>query len=156
LALAIVLIAIFAKPPKSLAQSGAPNSAAAHDTAIAPGTRITLQNWQQYKQFMPLGMQKLFAGSYAWKMPSDAVMEIMATQSIHLPAKYLQDTEKYAGQVKLNRQSDGGFLLNDYVAGLPFPQPAEPDRGEKILFDTWFRYQPWLMTGKVGNAEIDR
>lgn len=156
LALAIALIAISAKPPKSLAQSGASNPAAAQHTAIPPGTKIMVQNWQQYKQFMPLGMQKLFAGSYAWKMPPDAVMEIMATQPIHLPAKYLQDTEKYAGQVKLNPLPGGGFLLNNYVAGLPFPDPADPDRGEKILFNTWFRYQPWVMTGKVGNAEIDR
>ncbi len=156
LALMIALIAISTKPSTSSAEPGAPDPAGAQNTTIPTGTKITPQNWQQYKQFMPLGMQKLFAGSYPWKMPSDAVMEIMATQPIHLPAKYLQDTEKYAGQVKLNCLPDGGFLLNDYVAGSPFPRPAEPDRGEKILFDTWFRYQPWVMTGKVGNAEIDR
>ena len=26
---------------------------------IAPGTKITLANWQQYKSFMPLGLQEL-------------------------------------------------------------------------------------------------
>jgi hypothetical protein len=35
---------------------------------IAPGTKITLQNWQQYQQYMPDGMVDLFAGKYFWKM----------------------------------------------------------------------------------------
>ena len=29
---------------------------------IAPGTKITLQNWQQYKKFMPIWMQAAFSG----------------------------------------------------------------------------------------------
>ena len=37
------------------------------------GARITMANWQQYKQFMPLGMIKLFEGTYGWKMPADAL-----------------------------------------------------------------------------------
>jgi hypothetical protein len=121
----------------------------------SPGTRITTGNWQQYKDSMPLGMQELFAGKYAWKMPSDAVMEVTAPVPIHLPAKYFQDTEKYSGQVKMAAVDGGGFVLKDYVAGMPFPKPSGPERGEQILFDAWYRYQPWVMTGRVGNAEID-
>jgi hypothetical protein len=34
---------------------------------IALGTKITPENWQQYKAFMPVGMQKLFAGIYRLK-----------------------------------------------------------------------------------------
>ena len=37
---------------------------AAEQTAIPPGTKITMQNWQQYKQFMPEGMVALFEGKY--------------------------------------------------------------------------------------------
>jgi hypothetical protein len=32
--------------------------------SIPPGTKITMQNWQQYKQFMPVGMIALFEGKY--------------------------------------------------------------------------------------------
>ena len=32
--------------------------------AIPAGTKITMQNWQQYKQFMPEGMVALFEGKY--------------------------------------------------------------------------------------------
>ncbi|HEV3110118.1 MAG TPA: hypothetical protein VGY99_06465 [Candidatus Binataceae bacterium] len=39
----------------------------AHQGAgIDPGTRITMANWQQYQQYMPLGMIELFGGKYFW------------------------------------------------------------------------------------------
>ena len=41
----------------------------ANQGSIPEGTTITMSNWQQYKQFMPLGMIKLFEGVYSWKMP---------------------------------------------------------------------------------------
>ena len=34
----------------------------AHQEAtISPGTRITTENWRQYRQFMPMGMQELYS-----------------------------------------------------------------------------------------------
>jgi hypothetical protein len=36
---------------------------------IPIGTTITMSNWQQYQDVMPLGMIKLFQGQYGWKMP---------------------------------------------------------------------------------------
>src|SRR6185437_16755963 len=36
---------------------------------IAPGTHINAQNWQQYKDFMPVGMQQLWAGKSFWHLP---------------------------------------------------------------------------------------
>lgn len=32
------------------------------NATIAPGTVINAQNWQKYKQFMPMGLQLLLAG----------------------------------------------------------------------------------------------
>ena len=34
---------------------------------IAPGTKITLENWQQYRRFMPIGMQALYEGQYGFQ-----------------------------------------------------------------------------------------
>src|SRR3984893_9544687 len=64
----------------SSAQSTASSDgvAGAHDT-IPPGTTITMQNWQQYKQFMPDGMIALFEGKYFWKMPASAEMTVRVT-----------------------------------------------------------------------------
>jgi hypothetical protein len=48
----------------------------AHEGDIPIGTTITMANWQQYQQFMPLGMIKLFEGRYGWKMPSDVQITV--------------------------------------------------------------------------------
>src|SRR6202049_1292793 len=38
---------------------------------LPEGTVITTQNWQQYKDFMPVWMQWLFSGEYAYKLTPD-------------------------------------------------------------------------------------
>jgi hypothetical protein len=67
-----------------------PEPAAMHDwlglTAhqaggVAPGTRITMGNWWQYQQYMPLGMIDLFNGTYFWKMPKDVEIDVGPTVS---------------------------------------------------------------------------
>ena len=37
---------------------------------IPVGTRISLQNWQQYKNFMPAWLQALYGGDYHWHIGS--------------------------------------------------------------------------------------
>ncbi|HEY2107968.1 MAG TPA: hypothetical protein VGH29_19380, partial [Candidatus Binataceae bacterium] len=51
---------------------------------IPPGTRITLANWQQYKQFMPLGLQELYSQKFFWKVSNtpDFVVEVAPTTAI--------------------------------------------------------------------------
>jgi len=134
----------------SPAAVSAPNlpAAAADGTAdhgIAPGTTITMQNWQQYRQFMPDGMTDLFEGKYFWKMPSDVEMDVGPTVIHPLPQGYVAATEKYSSQVKLVTLPDGGLTVENYVGGEPFPNPGEPHRGWKILANLWFRYMPHLV-----------
>jgi hypothetical protein len=43
-----------------------PACAAEVGGGIPSGTAITMANWQQYKDFMPEGMQAFFAGLYFW------------------------------------------------------------------------------------------
>jgi Protein of unknown function (DUF1329) len=126
---------------------GAPRDIAAAEGPIAPGTVITLQNWQQYKQFMPAGMQALFAGTYFWKMPADFKMVIGPTSHYPLSEAYLENTRKYSGQVKIKELPNGEHTVTGYVAGQPFPNPADPMKGYKILVNTWFRYVPHLYCG---------
>jgi uncharacterized protein DUF1329 len=112
---------------------------------IPPGTRITMQNWQNYKQFMPVGMIYFFEGRYFWKMPSDVEMPVGPTVTHPLPKTYIDVTEKYSEQVQVVHYPDGSYNLNNYVGGLPFPNPQEPDRGYKILANEWFGYVPHLL-----------
>ena len=62
------------------------------------GTKVTNANWQQYKNFLPLGMQKLFEGKYFWKMPEGVELEVGPATHNFLPAPWRDTTEKYGSQ----------------------------------------------------------
>jgi hypothetical protein len=130
------------------------NSAA----TITPGTKITLQNWTQYRRFMPVGMQALFSGKYPWKAGSgpEYTIEVGPTASIPLSRKYLADTEKYSSGVRLKKVSTGGYTIENYVAGIPFPNPTEPEIGIKLMYDTWFPYSPFVFEMLFITTSIDR
>jgi uncharacterized protein DUF1329 len=156
----VVLICVFATRALA-ADNAAPSpaiAAAATATAsensasqIPPGTKITLQNWQQYRQFMPDGMIDLFAGKYIWKMPADVEMDVGPTVIHPLPAGYLAATEKNRGKTTLVELPDGGMTVANYEGGSPFPDPAEPYKGWKILANFWFRYFPHFVVNDSGN-----
>jgi hypothetical protein len=118
--------------------------------SITPGTIITMQNWQNYRQFMPEGMAALFEGKYFWKMPPDVQMEVGPTVIDPLPNNYLATTEKYADQVRTIELPDGGLTLQGYHGGIPFPNPQEPHRGWKVLANLWYRYTPELLAETHG------
>jgi Protein of unknown function (DUF1329) len=130
------------------------SSTAANDhstSRIAPGTRITIENWRQYSQFMPDGMQALFEGKYFWKMPVDVVLDVGPTVIHPLPKRYLEATEQGSTRTKLISMPDGRLNIEGYQGGLPFPDPAEPHIGWKILADFWFRYFPHLVVNGPDN-----
>jgi hypothetical protein len=64
---------------------------------IPPGTRITLQNWQQYKKFMPIWVQAAFSGAYKWHVGTDPAYTVVVGPTNHypLPKQFVEDTEKY-------------------------------------------------------------
>src|SRR5580700_4019132 len=117
-------------------------SEASADQTPPAGTRITTENWQQYRQFMSEGVQALFAGKYFWKMPADVEIGIGPTQINPPPRNFLDATEKFSGQVKLLDLPNGGLTLQNYQGGFPFPNPADPHKGWKILANLWYRYFP--------------
>jgi len=111
---------------------------------IPAGTSITLANWQQYRRFMPIAIQSLFAGGYLWKMGSgsDSAMPVGPTISTPPPRQFVLDTEKYSSQVKLIKLPNGAFTVGGYVAGLPFPSPTKPDLAPKVYFNAYYYYRP--------------
>jgi len=119
----------------------------ANQTTIPPGTKITTQNWQQYKQFMPVGMIALFEGKYFWKMPGDVEMEVGPTINHPLPKAFVEVTEKYSSQTRVVHRPDGRMDIVNFVAGWPFPitpDPKDPDAGYKVLADIWFYPGPYM------------
>jgi len=113
---------------------------------IPPGTKITLKNWQQYKQFMTVALQAAFSGKYTFHVTDDPMytMVVQPTTQVGAPRQFLADGEKYGSQVKLVPAKNGGYTIQGWVAGPPFPNPSEPNIGEKILYDTWAPWRPYL------------
>ncbi len=86
------------------------------DSSDAPplGTKITSANWQQYRKFLPLGVQAFLSGRYFWQIGSgpDHYIEVGPTIKTALPTKYLADTEKYAGQAQLVKLPNGAPTIS--------------------------------------------
>jgi hypothetical protein len=54
---------------------------------IPVDTKMTMQNWRQYRRFMSDGIAVLFEGKYFWKIPADVEMDIGPTPTVTpLPA----------------------------------------------------------------------
>jgi hypothetical protein len=107
---------------------------------VAPGTKITLQNWSKYKNFFPYFIQLGYAGRMHFHVidSPDYVVEVGPTEDYPPPKAMRENTEKYAGQTKLLPDpATGGFTWTGYQAGLPFPNPAEPNRAAKIMYNMW-------------------
>ncbi|MGH8012208.1 MAG: DUF1329 domain-containing protein [Candidatus Binataceae bacterium] len=125
-----------------------------HQGTIAPGTTITTSNWQQYKKFMPYGMQMLFEGSTFWKMPADVSMTVGPTVILPLPKGYVAASEKYGSQTAMGTTAAGHHYVSNYVAGAPFPHPSGPNEGYEILANVWFAYVPNLYAQQFNHPGV--
>ncbi len=115
------------------------------------GTKITMANWQRYKAYMPLGMVKLFEGGYGWKMPADVEIDLGPTHHNLLPATWVEATEKYGPQTAVEVLPNGHYEIENYHGGTPFPDPAAPHKGWKILANVFFDYVPAVYVKSGGN-----
>ena len=109
---------------------------------LPEGTLITTQNWQQYKGYMPLWMQVVFSGEYAFKLAPDQQVVVGPVTARPYPKEYAKNTEKYSSQVSLKKTPEGGSLIDNYTAGQPFPHLTNPNIADKILWNLWYRYTP--------------
>src|ERR1700730_4523200 len=126
---------------------------------IASEVKITAANWENFRQFMSEGMVALFQGSHFWRVPQELEIEMGPTIPIPLPAKYLDDTEKFADRVRLIKLPTGGYVPEGYVAGLPFPHPLAGDPaliGERIFWNSYYRYQPRVQGAPNFSYTLDR
>jgi hypothetical protein len=121
--------------------------APASSVAVVPvGATITLANWRQYSQYMPLGMTELFKGDQFWRMPADLEIVVGPTIPEKLPVGYAEATAKYSDNVRVVHFGGHNDIRN-YAGGEPFPHPQEPDKGYKLLADLWFAYVPHFLAG---------
>jgi Protein of unknown function (DUF1329) len=131
----------------------APSGKAMAECNPSPGTIITKQNWIQYKDCFSDGVQAFWEGTYFWKMPDDVAIHVGPQHAFVLPRPYVEATEKYGAQTRLAKQADGRYKLENYVAGLPFPNPIGPDKGTEIAANITYRMVGYLTAGgtELGN-----
>ena len=122
-----------------------------HQPDVPVGTKITMQNYQQYKQVLPLGMIKLFEGQYFWKMPPDVELEVGPTHLGSRLPSFQAATEKYSSQVKVKVLPNGHYQLVNFHGGIPFPNPQEPYKGWKAVANIYFSYVPAIYANTPDN-----
>jgi hypothetical protein len=116
------------------------------------GTTITMSNWQQYQDVMPLGMIKLFQGQYGWKMPPDVRITVGPSHAGgNLPKTWVEATEKYGQQTEVEVLPNGHYALRNYHGGTPFPNPQDPHKGWKILANVFWAFVPALYVNSPTN-----
>ena len=93
------------------------------------GTKITMQNWEKYKAFMPFGMTVLFEGKYYWKMPADVEIDVGPVHNGIVPKTFMEMTEKYSAQNEVEALPNGHYRIKNFHGGVPFPDPQEPNKG---------------------------
>jgi hypothetical protein len=125
---------------------------------ITPGTQITLHNWQQYKKFIPIGIQAMFSQAYPFRVGGGPEFAVQVGPTIPVPmAKRLREnTEKYAGQAKLRKVDSGGYTVDGYMAGVPFPKPSGDLAGEEILYNIFFGFIPPIYRYVTNSNLVDR
>ena len=104
----------------------APASSAA---TIAPGTKITLQNWTKYRQFMPIGMQALFSGNYTWKIGAgpEYTIEVGPPLTSRSPEGTWPTQRSTAARSASRRYRPAATQLRITLQEYPFPGPLSPN-----------------------------
>ncbi len=104
---------------------------------VQPGDVITRANVAKARELVGPGV--------AWCVEHGMTMTIVPPKKVEWPRPYRAATEANAGQVRI---SADGNVLENYVAGLPFPaiDPNDPEAALKIMWN--YQYKP-LITDDV-------
>src|SRR5262245_54555347 len=110
---------------------------------VAAGDKVTDQNLDKVKDLVSPGL--------AWCIKRGFPITIAETKRVEWPTAFKEATEKYASQVKL---SSDGLSLQNYVAGLPFPNldPKDPQIALKIMWNYDYHF---LTTDDVDLRNFD-
>ncbi len=101
---------------------------------VQPGDVITKENADKYADLLSPGV--------LWVVKHGMNIKVVPTRKLPLPKRYIEATERYAAQVKL---AQNGLKLDNYVAGMPFPNidPNDPQAAVKIMWN--YEYRPFFI-----------
>jgi len=100
-----------------------------------PGDVINAANVEQYQDYFPYFMQRFITDGWGFSEPLTVHVTEYA-ENIN-PKSFREITRKNAGKTKLN--PDGS--LSGYEAGIPFPDPQEPNKALKIMWNFQHRWR---------------
>lgn len=121
----------------AMADAGSP-------ATIPVGTQITLRNWQKYRKFMPMAFVAAYSQRYDFKIGNDLkyTINVGPAAPVAMFKQLRENTERYSGQARLKRAASGGYTMEGYVAGVPFPKPSGPLTPYQVLYNVWSYYFP--------------
>ena len=100
-----------------------------------PGDVINASNIEQYKDYFPLIMQGFIKDGWGFTKPCEVYVK--EKTNVDVPSTYIEASKNNIGKVTLN--PDG--TINGLVAGMPFPDPQEPNKALKILWNHYYRWR---------------
>jgi len=100
---------------------------------VQPGDLITKANVDKARGLMSPGV--------VWCVEHGMTMKIVPTKKVEWPRPYREATEAHAAQVRISADRT---VLENYVAGMPFPNidVNDPDAAIKIMWN--YQYKPLL------------
>ena len=101
----------------------------------APGTVITAANVDQYAETMAPWIIRMVKDGYGFLDP--VTITVKESEPNGPPETFMEATRANLGKVTLDAN---GQLVN-WVAGLPFPEPKEPNMALKCM---WNQYHRWV------------
>jgi hypothetical protein len=101
---------------------------------VKPGDVVTKDNVGSVRDLVSPGVD--------WCVRHGMTMKINAPREVRLPKRYVEATEKYASQVKLD---GSGLRVENHVAGMPFPNidVNDPQAAIKIMWN--YEYRPFFI-----------
>jgi len=110
---------------------------------VKPGDVVTAANVDQAKDLISPGLE--------WVVRHGVALHVIEPRKIEWPKAYKEATEKFSGQVRL---APDGLSLQNYVAGLPFPDVDinDPKAAVKIMWNYDYKF---LTTDDVDLREFD-
>jgi hypothetical protein len=113
------------------------------DFGLSPGDVVSEQNVERFSSLVTPGIE--------WGIRQGWRMRVIEPEAVVVPRSYREATEKYAAQVRLGRN---GLVLENYVAGQPFPEidPNDPQAALKVM---WNYYHNFAVTDDVDARYFD-
>ena len=112
-----------------------PMTVSAQSDGIKQGTVINAGNIDQYQKYLPYFMQQYVKDG--WEIEDPVTIHVKDYTENLPPDLFMQATKDNKGKVKLLDND----RIEKYDSGFPFPDPQEPKKALKIIWNLYYRWR---------------